>query len=105
MQLDDKTYDTLKWFTQFFLPAFIALYATVAGLWHIPYVEPVVGTLSALDVFLAKILNISAKNYEGDGTLYIYRGDEKDTYQMMLNDDIEHLGDKSSVMFKVKEGE
>jgi hypothetical protein len=63
MKLSNKTYDTLKWIAQYFLPAVGALYFALAGIWGFPYGEEVVGTCSAVDVFLGVLLGISTANY------------------------------------------
>lgn len=63
MKLSNKTYDTLKWIAQYFLPAVGALYFALAGIWGFPYGEEVVGTCSAVDAFLGVLLGISTANY------------------------------------------
>ena len=63
MTMTNKTYDILKWFAQIVLPALAALYAALAGIWGFPYGEEIVGTISAVDVFLGALLQISTNNY------------------------------------------
>lgn len=63
MTMTNKTYDILKWFAQIALPALAALYAALASIWGFPYGEEIVGTISAVDVFLGALLQISANNY------------------------------------------
>lgn len=61
--MSNKTYDTLKWIAQYLLPALGALYAALAGIWGFPYGEQIVGTISALDVFMGVVLGISTAKY------------------------------------------
>ena len=63
MTMTNKTYDILKWFAQIALPALAALYAALASIWGFPYGEEIVGTISAVDVFLGALLQISSNNY------------------------------------------
>lgn len=42
--LKDKTYDTLKWITQYLLPSSGALYFALSKIWQLPLGEEIVGT-------------------------------------------------------------
>jgi len=59
----NKTYDVLKWIAMYLLPALGALYFTLSTIWGLPYSEEIVGTLAAVDTFLAVILGISTNQY------------------------------------------
>lgn len=72
MKMSNKTYDTLKWIAQFFLPALGTLYFALAGIWGLPYGEQVVGTITAIDTFIGVTLGISSASYNKDS--------ERDTY-------------------------
>lgn len=61
--MNNKMYDVLKYIAQIVLPALGTLYFALAGLWNFPYVEQVVGTISAVDTFLGCILKISSNKY------------------------------------------
>lgn len=63
MTMTNKTYDILKWIAQILLPALAALYAALASIWGFPFGEEVVGTISAVDVFLGALLQVSTSNY------------------------------------------
>lgn len=63
MNIDNKTYDILKWIAQFLLPAVGTLYFALAGIWGFPYGEEIVGTVTAIDAFLGVILGISTSQY------------------------------------------
>lgn len=61
--MSNKTYDVLKFIAQILLPALASLYYGLASIWHLPFGEEVVGTLSCIDVFLGAILGISSHQY------------------------------------------
>ena len=64
MMLSNKVYDVLKWIAQLLLPALGTLYFALAGIWGFPYGEEIIGTITAIDVFLGVILGISTANYK-----------------------------------------
>lgn len=65
--MQNHTYDILKEIAQIWLPAIATLYFTLASIWGLPYAEQIVGTISAVDVFLGAVLKISTINYlKGD---------------------------------------
>lgn len=63
MKLPDNVYNCLKWITLIFLPACATLYFALSGIWGFPYAEQIVGTISAIEVFLGAILGISTIQY------------------------------------------
>lgn len=68
MKLSDKVYDILKWIALIALPAAGTLYFTLSGIWGWPYGEEVVGTITAVDLFLGALLGISSAQYKAGGT-------------------------------------
>ena len=62
--MSNKIYDMLKWVAMYLLPALGTLYFALAGIWHFPYGEEVVGTLTAVDTFLGVLLGISTAQYK-----------------------------------------
>ena len=64
MKMSNKTYDILVWIAQIVLPALGTLYAALSGIWGSPYGEQIVGTLTAVDVFLGALLKISNEQYK-----------------------------------------
>lgn len=64
MIMNNKVYDVLKWIALIFMPAAIAFYAALSGIWGWPYGEQIVGTLSAIEVFMGAVLQISSANYK-----------------------------------------
>ena len=63
MKLSDKTYNILKWLVVIVLPALATLYAALGGIWGLPLVTEITGTINAVDTFLGAILMISTANY------------------------------------------
>lgn len=63
MKLNNKTYDLLKWIAQILLPALGTLYMALAKVWGFPYSTEIVGTITAVDLFLGAVLGISTSNY------------------------------------------
>ena len=63
MKLTNKTYDILKWIAQILLPAAGTLYFALSKIWGFPYATEVVGTISAIDIFLGALLGISTSQY------------------------------------------
>ena len=61
--MSNKVYDILKELAQIWLPAIATLYFTLASIWGFPYAEQIVGTISAIDVFLGAVLKISTIQY------------------------------------------
>lgn len=62
--MSNSTYDKLKFIAQIVLPAAGTLYFTLAGIWGLPYGEQIVGTITAVDVFLGVVLKISTVQYQ-----------------------------------------
>lgn len=63
MQFSDKAYNTIKWFAQLVLPAAGTLYFALSQIWGFPYGEEIVGTITAVDVFLGALIGISTVQY------------------------------------------
>lgn len=63
MQFSDKAYDTIKWIAQLVLPAAGTLYFALSQIWGFPYGEEIVGTITAVDVFLGALIGISTVQY------------------------------------------
>lgn len=66
MVFSNAVYDKLKWIAQILLPALATLYFALSKVWNLPYSEQIVGTISAVDVFLGALLQISTKNYDAE---------------------------------------
>lgn len=103
MHIPNKVYDILKEIAQIVLPAAGTLYFALAQIWNLPYGEQIVGTITAIDMFLGACLHISTKGYEGDGILNIDTTDPKtDKYSLDFVTALNKVNDKKTVMLKVK---
>lgn len=109
MALSNKAYDTLKWIAQYVLPALGALYFTLSSIWGLPYGEQVLGTITALDMFLGVILGVSTRSYKRlgvdttkDGQLLIDSSDpNKDIYRLDVGN-LDDLASKDQIVLKVQ---
>lgn len=103
MKFTNKVYDVLKVITMIVLPAFGALYFSVANIWGLPYVEQVLGTISAIELFLGSMLKISSSSYNGEGTLKIdIPEDDNEPIKYVFDvDEPDSLIENKFVMFKV----
>jgi hypothetical protein len=64
MKLSNKVYDWLKFFCTVFVPALGTLIFAINKIWQWPpYAENIVGTLSAVAVFIGAIIGISSMQY------------------------------------------
>lgn len=61
--MSNKFYDILKYVAQIVLPAVATLYFTLSGIWGLPYGEEIVGTITALDLFIGALLKLSNSQY------------------------------------------
>lgn len=76
-----RTYDRLKFGALIVLPALSTLYFALSEIWKLPYGFQVVGTITALDLFLGAILGFSSQQYyksgsNFDGELKMVEGDD-----------------------------
>lgn len=61
-------YDRLKFIAQIILPALGTLVFAVGGIWGWQYTVQVVGTITAVDLFLGGILQLSSNQYYKTGS-------------------------------------
>ncbi len=61
--MKNETYDILKFVAQLVLPALATLYAALGGLWGLPYVNEVSGSIMAVDAFMGAVLQVSTNVY------------------------------------------
>lgn len=106
LQLSSSAYDRLKQVVQVILPGLGSLYFALAGIWGLPNAEQVVGTCSAIALFLGLLLTLSSKNYNSpdkyDGAIEIAEdGNGKKGYSLSLNAEPESLDGKTEVRFKI----
>lgn len=65
--LSNKVYDILKFISLIILPAIATLVGTLGNIWNWPYIEQIVPSITAIDVFLGAILGISSIKYNEKG--------------------------------------
>lgn len=63
MKLSNKVYDGLKYVAIIGMPAAATLYAAVAKIWNLPYVEEIPATITAVQTCLGALLMISTAEY------------------------------------------
>lgn len=107
MTLSNKMYDRLKWIAQILLPAMAAAYFALAGIWHLPYGEQVIGTLAVLDTFLGALLGLSTKQYQATGSDGVMQIDSTDPNKDVVmfkfkSDDISVFPNGSKITFTVE---
>lgn len=69
-KLSNSVYDVLKFLCTILLPALGTLYFAMSKIWGLPLAEEIVGTLSAIAVFIGAVIGISTAQYNkenGDG--------------------------------------
>ena len=68
-KLSNSVYDVLKFLCTILLPALGTLYFALSKIWGLPLAEEIVGTLSAIAVFIGAVIGISSVQYnkENDG--------------------------------------
>lgn len=63
MKLSNKVYDGLKYIAIIGMPAVATLYAAVAKIWNMPYVEEIPATITAVQTCIGALLMISTAEY------------------------------------------
>lgn len=63
MIIPNKVYNILKWICIIFVPALNVFLTTIFALYHIPHIEVVVGTISAVVAFVGALIGVSTKAY------------------------------------------
>ena len=105
--LSDKVYDTMKWCTQYALPAVGTLYFAIAQIWGLPNAEQIVGTITALVAFFGVLLGVSNSQYKNsylgvDGVLQIDSVDpQTDLYSFEPRTPLPDLPNKDVITLKV----
>lgn len=106
--LSNKWYDYFTWLVRYGLPGTGTLYFTLAQLWGLPAGEQVLGTITAVALFLGVTLGVSARQYSNseeriDGALVVDTSDpEKDIYRLDLTTELEDLPGKDEIILKVQ---
>ena len=106
VKVSNSVYDLMKFFVQIVLPALGVLYASLAGFWGFPNVEEVVGTVTAVALFLGAVMRLSSKNYNVEGSpvgsfLVIDNEEGGKTISLGLDQDPADFVDGSVISFKL----
>jgi hypothetical protein len=106
MQLNNRLYDVLKELAQVWLPGLGTLYFALAGIWHLPAADKVVGSVVAVDAFLGVILKISTTTYNNsdakfDGILSWENTPDGGSALRLKSVDVNALASQAGVLFKV----
>lgn len=115
--LPKLSYDVLKPITTTVLPGLSALYIALATLWGFPNAREIVGTITAVNVFLGLLVTLSSHQFqktvedipeitpvqiEGyDGTFKVGDPQDPSTFTMSLDAGPEELATKDAIVFKV----
>lgn len=105
--LTNKLYNIIKFLAMTLLPAAGTLYFTLSGLWGLPNTEQVIGSITAVDLFLGVLLGISSNSYKYssakyDGTIEVDKADTgKTMFTLALDTPTDELEDKEEVVFNV----
>lgn len=62
-KMSNRLYDILKTVCTIILPALATFYASLSGIWGLPYTEQIVGTITAVDLLIGAVIGISSANY------------------------------------------
>lgn len=106
--LSSNAYDILKMITQYWLPAAGTLYFALSAIWGLPYAEQVVGTITALVLFLGVLLGYSKHYYDlsaekYDGNLVVDTSNPtKDTYRFDFTTPLEKIEGKKEITLKIE---
>ena len=108
--MTNKTYDKLKQIVQIVLPALGTLYFTLAGLWHLPHPKEVVGSVSAVALFLGVLLQVYNKKYwdsdeQYDGTLAVSESDSSKIFGLEITTDPDQLSTQKVITLRRTVGE
>lgn len=101
-----RTYDTIKQIAQYWLPAAGALYFALAGIWGFPYGEQVIGTITAVDVFLGVLIGVSKSQYNKsemrfDGALVVDDDEVDNPHALEFKQELSDLANQKTVTLKV----
>jgi len=102
--LSNRAYDAWKYIAQIVLPGLGTLYFALSAIWGLPYGEQVVGTITAVDVFLGALLLLSAKSYANsdakfDGALVV--NESLASYSLDVDTPLSDVENKGVLTLKV----
>ncbi len=110
MFMSNKAYDVIKHIVQVVLPALGALYFTLSEIYDWSNGAQVVGTISAIALFLGVSLGLSSRAYKAqdpgfDGALHIHREDGLPILQLEFENEEQAalVSSKDRVVLNVKD--
>ena len=65
--MTNQQYDTLKTIALIITPV-LAFLASITNIWHFPYAEQIVATLTALDTLFGAVVVVVNRQYHKEGT-------------------------------------
>jgi hypothetical protein len=107
--MKNKSYDLLKKIAQIWLPALGTLYFSMAGLWHLPDAQQVVGSVVIVDTFLGAVLHLSSAGYKNsddkyDGEFSVDTASNGAQALRLKSIDYQALNTKDELLFKISTG-
>lgn len=108
VMLTDSWYGLGKKAVQIYIPAASAAYFALGGIWGLPYVDKITGTLAVLATFIGVCLGISSKQFDAsdaafDGKMVGHTDDSgKTTYTLEFHGNPEDIVKQDQVHFKVE---
>jgi len=104
-ELSDRTYQKLKYAVQFVLPGLGTLYFTLSQIWGFPFGEAVLGTISAVSLFLGVLIGISNYRYVPTGDIVVGEQDGATTFGFELNKLPEDFMNDRMATFNIRRGD
>lgn len=108
MTVKNATYDRLKFTAVILLPTLGTLYFALGGIWNLPSVEQVVGTITAVDTALGALVAKLSSDYSEptDGSLQVVGRDENGmpAMRMVITSHPEEMEDKGFARLEVPKG-
>jgi hypothetical protein len=88
------------------LPALATLYYALAQIWHLPYADEVIATITALNTFIGAVVGVSNFQYKNSdakyaGEIQVAETPEKKIYSIAMKGDPEELDSMSEATFKI----
>jgi hypothetical protein len=105
--MSDKQYNALKHAALVGVPALATLYFVIATTWHIPHLDQIMATFTAINTFLGGTAAASSLKYNNsdakyDGVVEVRDvGADKRTFALSLNVDPEDIPNMNDVRLKV----